>query len=176
MGKLTRGSIQDWVQFKTQALFEEIRYDSLGNWFTLGWEMVNNEVVFTYLFIFFQFCVVYLSDLCKFCPIVGVFYSVICSWSAADCLWRCACRWWSTTLLWSCYTFCYQHVVQAHQLGVWGLFFLWTTNTQNWKQREVNVTLETAEKWLHKDIKCINWGIWDLLWSSSTQNWKQGEE
>lgn len=81
-----------------------------------------------YLLIFLQLCVVDLSDLSEFSSVVGMFDGVVCGSTRGHCRGCSSCR--SAAFLWPGHALCQQHIVQAHELGVWRILLLGTTNAE----------------------------------------------
>lgn len=79
-----------------------------------------------HLFVFFQFLMVYLSNLCKFCSIIRMLNSII--WlTCLSCCWSRCCGSSSPTFLWASNTLGYQHVIQSEN---WR--FLWIRDSRGW--------------------------------------------
>lgn len=92
--------------------------------------VVKNNIRPPHLFILLQLCVVNLSDLSQLGPVVGVFCRVVGTDAASGgCGGRCSCR--PAAFLRSGHTLRQQHVVQSHQLRIWRLLLLGTTDTEH---------------------------------------------
>lgn len=118
----------------------------------------------TCLFVFFQFLVVYLADLSKFCPVVAVLDSIVSLSRSCRCSrGRGGCCTSAATFLGSCYPLSDEHVIQPHQLRIRWLFFLRISQAQHCKNRERSTRSEIDSKKIetHRKKEPSIWGGYD---------------
>lgn len=89
---------------------------------------VRAHDVSVYLLVFLQLCVVDLSDLGEFGSVVRMFDGVVCGSTRGHCRSCSSCG--SAAFLRPGHALCQQHVVQAHELGVWRILLLGTTDAE----------------------------------------------
>lgn len=109
-----------------------------------------------YLLIFLQLCVVDLSDLSEFGPVVRMFDGVVCSPTRGHRRGCSSCG--SAAFLWPGHALCQQHIVQAHELGVRRILLLGTTNA------------ETCSENTHKENKGSASAIQDGMMESRSRS------
>lgn len=114
---------------------------------------MSSKVWSSHLFVLLQLGVVDLSDLGQLGSVVRVLRWVVCPGSSGGrCCSRCRCR--TSSFLWTWYALCQQHIVQPHELWIWGLLLLRATNTQHCNDRgrsEVSYRVHTYSGVIHSN-------------------------